>query len=105
VEHLRVAGEVLGRLAGDGQAPGFGALAEQVHGASAGVDVGEVHCEHLAVAGSQVIHEDHEELVTQPDPGARVRAASSAVTASVLMYFTGAAAEAFSRGMAARSAR
>ena len=73
VEHSGVAAEVLGRLAGDGQAPGFGALPEQVHGEPPGVDVGDVHGEHLGVAGSQVIHENHEELITQPGPGARVR--------------------------------
>src|SRR6266581_4022445 len=92
VEHRGVAAEVLGRLAGDGQAPGFGAFPEQVRGEVPGVDVGEVQGEHLGVAGS---------AVRVPGSGA----ASSAVTASVVMYFTGAAAGPLSRGMAARSAR
>jgi len=73
VEDGGVAAEVLGRLAADGQAPGFGAFPGQVHGESPGVEVGEGQGEHLGVAGSQVIHENHEELITQPGPGARVR--------------------------------
>ena len=42
VENGGVAAEVPGRLAGDGQAPGFGAFPEQVRGEPPGVDVGEV---------------------------------------------------------------
>jgi hypothetical protein len=72
VEDGGVAVEVPGRLAGDGQAPGLGAFAEQVRGEPPGVDAGEVQGEHLGVAGGEVIHEDHEELVAQPDPGAGV---------------------------------
>jgi len=73
VENGGVAAEVPGRLCRDGQATGLGAFPEQVRGEPPGVDVGEVQGEHLGVAGSEVIHEDHEELVAQPQPGARVR--------------------------------
>jgi hypothetical protein len=71
VENGDIAVEVPGCLAGDGQASGFGAFPEQVRGESPGVDVGEVQGEHFAVAGSEVIHEDHEELTQIFQRGSR----------------------------------
>ena len=101
VEDGGVAAEVPGRLAGDGQATGLGAFPEQVRGEPPGIDVGESQGEHLGVAGSEVIHEDHEELVAQPEPGARVRGGEQRrdrVGGHVLHRCRGAAVEPGDRG-------
>jgi len=72
VERGGVMPVVGGGLLRDGDAAGFGSLADEVDGEAFRVEVADGGSEHLGVAGGGVVHQDHEELVPQSGPAGRV---------------------------------
>src|SRR5579863_6968949 len=105
VEDGGVAAEVPGRLAGDGQAPGFGAFPSRSAVSRLASMPARVRASISASRAARSYMRIMKNWSRSPSRVPGSGAASSAVTASVVMYLTGAAAGPLSRGTAARSAR